>query len=120
VATSGCKVEYIATTEASKEAIWIQHLLDYKIPEVPITNQSAIQFAKNPISHAHSKHIEAQWHFIREKVEEGLVKVQFVGTNDQVADGLTKPLVGEKTSRKLVCACHLRAPKHRDAGESTL
>jgi hypothetical protein len=104
VATSSCEAEYIAASEASKEAIWLQRLLDHfghKIPQVPlqIDNQSAIQLAKNPMSHARSKHIEVRWHFIREKVEEGLIKVQFVGTNDQVADGLTKPLVGEKLSK---------------------
>jgi hypothetical protein len=46
----------------------------------------------NPAFHARTKHIELNFHFIREKVAAGSVKVQFICTQDQVADALTKPL----------------------------
>lgn len=42
-----------------------------------------------------TKHIELRYHFIREKVTEGLIKLTFVLTKDEAADGLTKPLQGE-------------------------
>ena len=48
--------------------------------------------SNNPTSSAATKHISIRDHFIREKVEDGLVRLQYVSTNEQLADGLTKPL----------------------------
>ena len=45
--------------------------------------------------HGRTKHIEIRYHFIREKVSEGLLKLTFVPTKEEAADGLTKPLAGE-------------------------
>ena len=45
--------------------------------------------------HGRIKHIEIRHHFIREKVSEGLIKLTFVPTKEEAADGLTKPLAGE-------------------------
>jgi hypothetical protein len=57
-----------------------------------IDNKSAISLCKNPIYHDRSKHIDTQFHFIRDCVEEGRVEVEHIGTNNQLADILTKPL----------------------------
>lgn len=57
-----------------------------------IDNQSAIQLSKNPVFHDRSKHIETRYHYIRECIEEGRVQVEFIGTNEQLADILTKAL----------------------------
>ena len=51
---------------------------------------SAITMTKNPIFHARTKHIELRHHFIRDLVGEGEIKLQFVSTNDQPVDVLTK------------------------------
>ena len=47
---------------------------------------------KNPIFHGRSKHIDIKYHFIRECIEGGQIMVKRVGTNEQKADALTKPL----------------------------
>jgi hypothetical protein len=52
--------------------------------------------SKNPIFHDHSKHIDTKYHFIRQCIEEDRVNVEFVSTNEQLADILTKPLGGVK------------------------
>jgi hypothetical protein len=62
-------------------------------PRIKIDNQSAIALSKNSVLYDRSKHIKTKYHFIRECVEHGEVCLEFVGTNDQLADILTKPLV---------------------------
>jgi 2-polyprenyl-6-methoxyphenol hydroxylase-like FAD-dependent oxidoreductase len=61
-----------------------------------IDNQAAISLCKNPVHHERSKHIDTRFHYIRECVEEGMIKVQHVNTNDQLADILTKSLGKQK------------------------
>jgi hypothetical protein len=101
VALSTCEAEYIGQTNATKEAIWLKRLLDEVRPELGLQaqatviycdNQGAIALAKNPQFHARTKHIDIQHHFVREKVNEGLVQLKYIDTNEQVADGLTKAL----------------------------
>ena len=62
-------------------------------------SQSAIQLTKNPTYHARTKHIDIQWHFVREAQENGHVQIQFVSTISQAADGLTKALPREPFER---------------------
>jgi hypothetical protein len=55
-------------------------------------NQSCIKMTKNPMFHDKTKHIEIRYHYIHDMVQKGVVKLQYVGTDEQVADVLTKPL----------------------------
>ena len=55
-------------------------------------NQAAIKMASNPINHPRAKHIDVAYHFVRNKVEEGAVRLEYIPTDQMVADGLTKPL----------------------------
>lgn len=55
-------------------------------------NSGAIKLAKNPVFHARSKHIEISHHFVRERVLNGEISLEYIPTNDQPADILTKPL----------------------------
>jgi hypothetical protein len=48
--------------------------------------------AKNPQFHARTKHIDLQWHYVRERALDGDVELQYVPTEQQIADGLTKAL----------------------------
>jgi len=63
---------------------------------VPISvrfdNTSAINISKNMIMHSRTKHIAIRYHFLKEKVAKGEVKLEFVPTSEQVVDIFTKPL----------------------------
>ncbi|XP_056862419.1 secreted RxLR effector protein 161-like [Raphanus sativus] len=75
VALSSCEAEFMAATEAAKQAIWLQELLsevDGTQSErvvIKVDNKSAIALTKNPVFHGRSKHIHRRFHFIRECVE---------------------------------------------------
>ena len=96
------EAEYIAGTHAAKEAIWLCTLLSElgELQNTPTTllidNQSAIAIAKNPVYHAHTKHIAVRHHFLREKYASGELSLEYVPTGNQVADVLTKGLAREK------------------------
>jgi hypothetical protein len=60
----------------------------------PITincdNTSAINISKNPVMHSKTKHIPIKYHFLRDRVTQRVVKVEYVGTKEQIADIFTK------------------------------
>ena len=99
VALSSTEAKYIAATHAAKEVVWLRRLLlelKQKVEGPTILtmdNQSAITIARNPEFHDHSKHIEIWHHFLRQKIEEGELGLEYTPTGDQVADILTKGLV---------------------------
>jgi hypothetical protein len=59
-------------------------------------NQLAIAIAKNPQFHNWTKHIEVQYHYIHEKVKEEEIELEYVPTNKQMVDVMTKSLCKEK------------------------
>ena len=76
-----------------------QTLCDFglKFDNVPIfcDNTSAINLTKNPIHHSRTKHIDIRHHFIREHVQNCHITLEFVSSNNQLADIFTKPLSEE-------------------------
>jgi hypothetical protein len=98
IALSTIEEEYIATCSTSCEAIWIRKLLaglfdlEMEATVILCDNQSCINMAKNLMFHHKLKHIEIQYHYICDMVQRGVVKIQYVGTDEQVAYVLTKPL----------------------------
>lgn len=85
---------------ATKEAIWLRQLLNEIHPEaadkaqatiIYCDNQGAIALAQNSQFHIRTKYIDIQHHFVGDKVSEGAVELQYIETESQVADGLTKP-----------------------------
>ncbi|PKI58225.1 hypothetical protein CRG98_021396 [Punica granatum] len=99
-ADSTSEAEYIAASDAAKEAIWIRKFVTelYVVPSIssPVElycdNTRAIAQAKEPISHQKSKHIERRYHIIREIIGRGDVAVQKVASANNVADPLTKAM----------------------------
>ena len=55
-------------------------------------HQSCIKMTKNPVFHDRSKHIEIRCFYIRDMMQKGAIKLQYMSTNEQVVDVLTKPL----------------------------
>ena len=51
-----------------------------------------MQISVNPVFHDKSKHIEIRYHFIRDMVQKGAIKLQYIPTDDQTTNVLTKPL----------------------------
>jgi hypothetical protein len=100
VSASTTEAEYIAASEAAKEAVWIRNfLMDLGVVQgasnpldVYCDNNGAIAQAKEPRQHQKNKHILMRFHLIREIVERGDIKLCKVHTDANVADPLTKPL----------------------------
>jgi hypothetical protein len=67
-------------------------------------NQSATALAKNPISHARTKHIDLHHHFVREAIQDKVIWVQYILTAEMTADSLTKALGREKHEK---CTVHV-------------
>ena len=98
VARSYTEAEYKALANGRAEATWIQTLLrelGVPQPRPPVLwcdNLGATYLTANPVFHARTKHIEVDFHFVREKVAIGALDVRFISSGDQLADGLTKPM----------------------------
>lgn len=107
VALSTTESEYIAAAHAVKEMVWLYRLLseifiiDLDKPTFLMDNQSAIRLIKNPEFHKRTKHIDVRYHFIRDKYEEGIFNLEYVNTDEQLADVLTKAL--PKTKHQYFC-----------------
>ena len=102
VALSTTEAEYMATTQSAKEAMWLRQLMadvgcvQEKATTIMSDNQGSISLAKNPKYHSKTKHIDIQYHFIREKLEEGVIALKYCRTQDMVADLLTKALAKDR------------------------
>ena len=110
IAASTAEAEYIALSEATKEAIWLRKLLkDFRIPvgAIPLyeDNQACIKILENPVYHARTKHIGIKVHLVRDYFEKGEIVVPYISTHEQLADIFTKPLpkaTFEKFASRLV------------------
>jgi hypothetical protein len=103
VALSTTEVEYMEATRASKESVWFQRLcsgigLVQQDVRIDCDSQSVIFLTKNPTYHSKKKHIDIQYHFVRDMVEEKKVLLMKVDTLKNVADSLTKSVSTEKFS----------------------
>jgi hypothetical protein len=98
IALSIAEVEYIATCSTSCKAIWLRKLLidlfdlEMEATMILCDNQSYIKMTKNLVFNDRSKHIEICYHYIRDMVKRGALKLQYVSTDEPVVGVLTKPL----------------------------
>ena len=102
VTLSTTEAEYVASTHAAKEALWLRRLIGeiFEPLHNPITlfndNQSAIAHTKDGNYHARTKHIDIRYHFIRFSISDGSVRLLYCPTDSMVADTLTKALPSSK------------------------
>ena len=61
-------------------------------------NTSCIQLFEDPVYHGKTKHINNKYHYIQELVQNGVLQLQYISTDEQVADILTKSLPNKKLS----------------------
>lgn len=104
VALSSTEAEYMAMSEASKEAIYLLNFYNEIIGNLNCIklfndSQSAQKLSVNPVFHKRSKHIDVRHHFIREAIANNLIRVEYLQTADMPADIFTKSLVYVKHSK---------------------
>ncbi|KAG8498715.1 hypothetical protein CXB51_005041 [Gossypium anomalum] len=97
VALSTTEAEYMAITEACKEAIWLKGLFselneDLQISTVFCDSQSAIFLTKDQMFHERTKHIDVRYHFVRDIIARGDIVVSKISTHENPADMMTKSL----------------------------
>ena len=97
ISLSTAEAEYIAAGSCCTQLIWMNKMLtDYGYPQSNLTiycdSTSAINISKNPVQHSRTKHIDIRYHFIRELVERGTLKLSHVSSESQLAGMFTKAL----------------------------
>ncbi|SAM61279.1 uncharacterized protein UBRO_20411 [Ustilago bromivora] len=96
VASSTVEAKYIASSSAAREALFHRHLRGLRfgdhMPTLFTNNTGCIQVAKDPAMHSKLKHVDTKYHLLRDHVQEGDIVMEYVKTNDNVADFLTKPV----------------------------
>ena len=98
VARSSTEAEYKALADGTAEILWIRSLLtELRILSSTVTtlwcdNLGATFLSANPVFHARTKHVEVDYHFVRDRVTKQEIKVRFISSKNQLADVLTKPL----------------------------
>jgi hypothetical protein len=112
VALSTCEAEYVAASDAAREATWLRNLLaeidppgapatslpqshepNY-LPPIPMAmdNQGAIALATLGSQNRRTRHINVRYHYIRDCIESGTIAPHYTPTSDMLADGFTKAL----------------------------
>nr|GEW22295.1 hypothetical protein [Tanacetum cinerariifolium] len=98
---SSAEAEYVSLSVCCAQVLWMRtQLTDYgfyfdKIP-MYCDSKAAIAISCNPVHHSRTKYIDVRYHFIKEKVEKGIVELFFIGTEYQLADLFTKALPEER------------------------
>jgi hypothetical protein len=98
VSRSSTESEYKSLANVTTELIWIQSVLQEigvnlrRSPVLWCDNLGATYLSSNPVFHARTKHIEVDFHFVRERVSKKLLQIRFISSKDQIADIFTKPL----------------------------
>jgi hypothetical protein len=101
VTLSSSKAEFVALSEGAKDVKFVvQILLSVGIPVklpviVRLDNVGTIFMAENVTTSTWTRHVDVRYHFVREFVEDGFIKITFVRTTENTADIFTKNVTGE-------------------------
>jgi hypothetical protein len=115
VSRSSTEAEYKAVANTAAELLWIQALLRdlgiklHSPPKLWCDNIGATYLSVNPVFHARTKHVEIDFHFVRDRVADKSLQVLFIPSKDQLADVLTKPVVATRF-RDFCYKLHVRSP----------
>ncbi|KAJ9557526.1 hypothetical protein OSB04_012140 [Centaurea solstitialis] len=104
IADSTTEAEYIAASDAAKEAVWLRSFItDLRVVasisrpiDIYCDNSGAVAQAKEPREHHKSRHVLRKYHLIQEIIGRGDVRICKIPTDENVADPLTKPLARTK------------------------
>jgi hypothetical protein len=102
MALSSTEVEHMAPSLATCEALWLRKLffglfdVELEATMIHCDNQSGIKFYKNHVFHDHRKHIDIHYHFLQDCVQKGSMKLQYIQTDDKMANIFTKALRRQK------------------------
>lgn len=103
VALSSCEAEFMSLSRTIQEAMWWRNLRSEftEVEAVPIfyDNQSAISIANNGSYNPRTKHVSIRYHFVHESLEQKNVKLDYIPTADQPADGFTKPMTIQRQAK---------------------
>ena len=97
VSLSTAEAEYIAAGSSCSQLVWMKQMLkEYNVEQDVMTlycdNLSAINISKNPVQHSRTKHIDIRHHYIRDLVDDKVITLKHVDTEEQIADIFTKAL----------------------------
>ena len=99
VAISSTEAEYMALTEATREAVYLRRFLNKfdtvaedRATKIYCDNQSAAKLVQNPMFHGRTKHIDVRHHYVREIFQQGIIGICYMPSNEMPADLLTKSL----------------------------
>ena len=98
IALSLAEAKYMAANMAAYEGMWLRKLLaglfecELEATIVHYDNQSGIKLSKNPVFHGRSKHIDIRYHFLRDCVQRGTIRLEYILTDEQVAEIFSKAL----------------------------
>src|SRR6266550_9371867 len=101
VALSSTEAEYISLSDASRQIVWVETLFKelgapIRSIKLCIDNQGTIFWAQNPAQEHHSKHIDIRYHYVCKLIESKKVVLEYIPTNEQNADLMTKNLSFER------------------------
>ncbi|XP_071726977.1 uncharacterized protein [Rutidosis leptorrhynchoides] len=115
VSLSSAELEFRGIAKGVVEALWIKKLLtEIGFPpqeaiQILCDNEAAIAISENPVQHDRTKHVEIDRHFIREKLDDEIISLASIRSEDQLADILTKS-VNERLFNEVLGKLNIRNP----------
>ena len=128
VSLSSTEAEYKALADSCKETTWLTNLINEVIPDpidhiplILVDNKGAMDLAFSQISQNgfRTKHMDIRLHFVRDLIQEKKIRLQYIRTQDNQADFLTKPVGRSRIVKSLSMFTALSSPAPRLNAHST-